>query len=350
MKLTSDDILRQDFNTKAFGFSKEEVMSFLEIVSAEYEELLSENALLKKQLTEKSNQVQLLDESRSEIKDILNTLRNFTRESLDIAHKNNLMEQQLVKKDEEIIKTINNGVGEELKKLFSSIQGFKELTEAKAKEEKVMSKSDLERFVSTVQAVKEEELKKVEAEAASIIREAKRSEEDLIREAMAEADRIKEQAIPIINEAKQKAEEINKEANEMARRMTEEATQLVNQAHQNADKKLRDAERTREEASLALNEAQQKAEEMIREANKEAERIQEEASQVVKKAQQRAEAVVQDAENEASRIRLAFAEIKKQHQFFKDRMKEIIELQLQILGSAGGEEGKKEPNPWAAPK
>ncbi|MGQ0792536.1 MAG: DivIVA domain-containing protein [Deltaproteobacteria bacterium] len=362
MKISSDDILRQDFSTKAFGFSKEEVMSFLEIVSAEYEELVSENALLKKQLGEKNTQIQLLDESKAEIKDILNTLRQFSKESLEVAHTNTLLDQQLIKKDEEIIKSISGDVGAELKRLLAGIQSLKELYDARLKEDKLLNKGDLERFVSTVQIIKEQEFKKIEAEAASIVKDAKQRGEEVIKEATSHADKIREQAAPIVHQAKQKAEEVIREALELASRKKEESALLANQTQQRSDEMLRDAERAKESAVSIVAEAHQRADELVREAQRESERVQEDASHIVKKSQQRSELIVQEAEEEASRIRSAFAEIKKQHQFFKDRMKEVIELQLQILGSPGGAGGAgavlptpiedalgKEPSPWMAP-
>jgi cell division initiation protein len=51
MKIDSDDILKQDFATKFFGFDKREVRVFLNVVANVYEELINENTLLRKQLT-----------------------------------------------------------------------------------------------------------------------------------------------------------------------------------------------------------------------------------------------------------------------------------------------------------
>ncbi len=371
MKLNSDDILKQNFSTRAFGFNKEEVMAFLELVATEYEELFNENMLLKKQVTERDNQFRLMNETRGQVNEILNTLQQFKSQSLEADGRKDLIEKQLTKKDE-IIESINSEVGAKVGEILATIQGFKEIMEARPKEPEFMNKDDLEKFVSTVQRVKEEEIKKAEEEAALILNEAREKAERMVEEAereeqsirenmefkselivneaqqkaeriISEAERIKEEASLIINEAQGNAEQMVREAEDRVERVKEQAALIIREAQEKAEKMVRETEdeigRKKEAAELIIQEARHKAEGMIKEAEGEAERRREESLLIVRKAQQKAEAIIREAESEESRIKTAVAELKKQHQFFKERIKEVVELHLQILGSVseGGE-------------
>src|SRR5579884_3167439 len=350
MKLNSDDILKQNFSTRAFGFNKEEVMAFLELVATEYEELFNENMLLKKQVTERDNQFRLMNETRGQVNEILNTLQQFKSQSLEADGRKDLIEKQLTKKDE-IIESINSEVGAKVGEILATIQGFKEIMEARPKEPEFMNKDDLEKFVSTVQRVKEERMvEEAEREEQSIRENMEFKSELIVNEAqqkaeriISEAERIKEEASLIINEAQGNAEQMVREAEDRVERVKEQAALIIREAQEKAEKMVRETEdeigRKKEAAELIIQEARHKAEGMIKEAEGEAERRREESLLIVRKAQQKAEAIIREAESEESRIKTAVAELKKQHQFFKERIKEVVELHLQILGSVseGGE-------------
>jgi cell division septum initiation protein DivIVA len=177
MKLNPVDIIKQDFPTKFFGFDKNETRSFLKLVSTEYEEVANENVLLKKQITEKDNEIRLINETREEIKGILNTLQRISEGSLE--------------KGEEIIKAINNEVRGGLMELSVNLLGFRgQLTEA-ATEAGFTNKEELKRFVTNIQQVKREEKERAETESGLIIRDAQLQAKEIVKNAEDEADKIR---------------------------------------------------------------------------------------------------------------------------------------------------------------
>ncbi|HXG31369.1 MAG TPA: hypothetical protein VNK81_06960, partial [Thermodesulfobacteriota bacterium] len=317
--------------------------------------------LLKKQLEEKSDQVRLIDETRREVKEILNTL-------------------QVIKKDGENISNINNKIGAGLGELLETIQGFKE--QIRGDKAEFTTREDLERFISTINKLKEEELEKAAEEAGRIIREAQQRADDMIMRAESEVEAKREEASLIINEAQQRADELIREAESQVESKREQAALIVSEAQKRAESMIleaqnqaeinkgeaaliisraqekaseviRDAEsqaeRMRQEGLQIIREAQQKARTMVDEAQDEVERKKEEAAQVMRDAQQRAGSIIREAKNEEEDIRIAILDLKKQHRLFRHRMKEIIEFHLSLLDSSGDEKEVKESDASSSP-
>ncbi|MGH7890470.1 MAG: DivIVA domain-containing protein, partial [Thermodesulfobacteriota bacterium] len=340
------------------GFNKEEVKAFLEIVAVEFEELANQNILLKKRLDEKDNQIKLMDESRGDLKEILNTL-------------------QLMRKDNDsVIKTVNHNVGSEMKELLTTVRGFKEqIMEIHPKDTELTTKEDLEKFISTVQKVKEEELDKATEEAKGIINEARQRADEIIREIEGETETKREKAALVINEAQQKADEIFRlaesemeshrqravhivnEAQQKAENMVrfaeseaeadrEKALQIVNMARQKAEELVRKAEAQseadKEKGTQLLIEARQKAEEIITKAEGEAEEDKERAAQIIRESQQKAATIIREAKDEEDQVRIAISNLKKRHRLFEHRIKEVIEFHLNLLGSVDENQKEKE--------
>ncbi len=373
MKLTPDDIINQNFSHKAVGFNKDEVRAFLEIVAGEFEELINENTVLKKQLEERDDRIELISETRGEVKEILNTLQQFSRESLEVSRQNTVAGQEFVKKGEEIVRTISGKIGTEIeiRQLVETIQKFKEHINELQSSAEFVTKDDLKRFISTVHKMKEEELEKADDEAKRIINEAHQKAKAMIREAEGEAENRKEQAALIVNEASQRAEELIRESeNEREKRkaeaaqlikdaqerakaiikdteveaekMKERAAQIVRDAQQEAKVIMRDAEveadKRKEEATQVIREAQQRARTLVKDAEVEADKRKEEAAKIIREAHQQSQAIMRDTRSEEEKSRIEIANLKKQHQLFQERIRETIGFHLKLLGSTEKEE------------
>ncbi|HSE83889.1 MAG TPA: DivIVA domain-containing protein [Thermodesulfobacteriota bacterium] len=339
MKLTPDDIMNQNFGHKAVGFNKDEVRAFLEIVAGEFEELMNENTVLKKKLEEKDDRINLISETRGEVKEILSTLQQFSRDSLEMSRQNSATGQEFVKKGEEIVRTISSKIGTEteIRQLVETIQKFKEHINELQSNSEFVTKDDLKRFISTVHKMKEEELEKADEEAKRIVSEAHQRAKAMIREAEGEAENRKEEAALIVNEASQRAEELIREAeNEKEKRMTE-AAQLTKDAQERAKAMVRDAEvemeKMNERAAQIVKDAQQQARAMVKDAEVDIDKRKEEAAQIIRDAHQQSGTIVRDAKSEEEKIRIEIASLKKQHKLFEDRIREAIGFHLKLLGS-----------------
>jgi DivIVA domain-containing protein len=177
MRLSSDDIQKQEFGVKFFGFDKDEVRIFLKVVATEYEELVNEVEMLKKQLEERDVQGRLVNETREEVREILGAMRHFSKESMEIARgSRELMEQEMRRRGEEMVEGIR-GIREEM---VNRGGGY-------------TTKEDLKAFLQTIDRVKREEIERAEDEATQIIREAEMQTDEMIKEAEKEVERMRKE-------------------------------------------------------------------------------------------------------------------------------------------------------------
>ena len=175
MRLSSDDIQKQEFGVKFFGFDKNEVRIFLKVVATEYEELVNEVEVLKKQLKERDVQGRLVNEAREEVREILEAMRQFSKESMEVARgSRGLIEQEMRRRGEEMVEGIRR-IREEMADRGGGYT----------------TKEDLKAFLQTIERVKKEEIDKAEDEAAQIIRQAEVQTDEMIKEAEKEVERMR---------------------------------------------------------------------------------------------------------------------------------------------------------------
>ena len=140
MRLSSDDIQKQEFGVKFFGFDKNEVRIFLKVVATEYEELVNEVEVLKKQLEERDVQGRLVNETRQEVREILEAMRQFSKESMEVAKgSRGLIEQEMRRRGEEMVEGIRR-IREEMADRGGGYT----------------TKEDLKAFLQTIERVKKE--------------------------------------------------------------------------------------------------------------------------------------------------------------------------------------------------
>ncbi|HSE84064.1 MAG TPA: DivIVA domain-containing protein [Thermodesulfobacteriota bacterium] len=177
MRLSSDDIQKQEFGVKFFGFDKDEVRVFLKVVATEYEELVNEVEMLKKQLEDRDVQGRLVNETREEMREMLEAMRQFSKESAEAARgSRELIEQEMRRRGEEMVEGMRN-IKEEV---VNRGGGY-------------TTKEDLKAFLQTIDRVKREEIERAEDEAAQIIREAELQTDEMIREAEKEVERMRKE-------------------------------------------------------------------------------------------------------------------------------------------------------------
>ncbi|HEX3034167.1 MAG TPA: DivIVA domain-containing protein [Thermodesulfobacteriota bacterium] len=177
MRLSSDDIQKQEFGVKFFGFDKDEVRIFLKVVATEYEELVNEIEVLKKQLEEREAQVRLVSETREEVREILEAMRQFSKESMEVARgSRGLIEEEMKRRGEEVVEGIRR-IREEMV----------------SKEGGYTTKEDLKAFLQTIERTKREEIERAEVEASQIIREAEVQTDEMIKEAEKEVESMRKE-------------------------------------------------------------------------------------------------------------------------------------------------------------
>jgi DivIVA domain-containing protein len=177
MRLNSDDIQKQEFGVKFFGFDKDEVRVFLKVVATEYEELVNEVEMLKRQLEERDLQGRLVNETRDEVREMLEAMRQFSKESMEVARgSRELIEQEMRRRGEEMVEGIRS-IREEM---VNRGGGY-------------TTKEDLKGFLQTIERTKREEIERAEDEAAQIIREAELQTDEMIKEAEKEVERIRKE-------------------------------------------------------------------------------------------------------------------------------------------------------------
>ena len=177
MRLSSDDIQKQEFGVKFFGFDKDEVRIFLKVVATEYEELVNEVEVLKKQLEERDVQGRLVNETREEVKEVLEAMRQFSKESMEVTRgSRELIEQEMKWRGAEMV---------------AGIRGMRE--EMVNKQGGYTTKEDLKAFLQTIDRVKSEEIERAEDEAGQIIREAELQTDEMIKEAEKEVEGMRKE-------------------------------------------------------------------------------------------------------------------------------------------------------------
>src|ERR1700756_3714368 len=142
MKIDPDDILKQDFAIKFFGFDKREVRVFLKVVANVYEELINENTLLRKQLTAiDAKEMEFL--TKDDLKKFISTLQWIKEKEIEKAEQ----EAALIIKEAQlkagaIIREAESEL-ERRKLALSEIKGQHRYFERKMKEQ-------IESFLSSV--------------------------------------------------------------------------------------------------------------------------------------------------------------------------------------------------------
>jgi cell division initiation protein len=183
MKLDPDDIQEQTFPKKFLGFDKKEVSIFLQLLATEFQELISENILLKKQIEEKQKENEFLIDTREEVNEILKIIQQFSRESIEMAYGNDLFQKQLMKKVEDAtntIDTIDTEIKREIANLVVNIEGLEnKITETGKKEIGFTTKDDIQRLLEIAKRIKEEEIDTAEEEATKIISEAEQEADEI---------------------------------------------------------------------------------------------------------------------------------------------------------------------------
>jgi cell division initiation protein len=98
MKITPIDIQRQEFKQKLKGYDTDEVRTFLQVVSEEYEKLVKENVVLQDELKQLREAVQEHKEREKILKNTLLTAQKVSEDMKEAAQK----EADLILKEAEI--------------------------------------------------------------------------------------------------------------------------------------------------------------------------------------------------------------------------------------------------------
>jgi cell division initiation protein len=87
MKLTPLDIQQQQFRSKLWGFDPREVDGFLDVVAADFEEVIRENKQLKEDLRRREAELQQHKEREQNLKDTMVTATRITEDLKQNARK-----------------------------------------------------------------------------------------------------------------------------------------------------------------------------------------------------------------------------------------------------------------------
>jgi cell division initiation protein len=87
MRISPLDIQSQQFRSKMKGYDPREVENFLELVAAEFEELIRENGKLKEKLARLSNQYEELRQREQTLKETMMTAQKITEDMKVAARK-----------------------------------------------------------------------------------------------------------------------------------------------------------------------------------------------------------------------------------------------------------------------
>ena len=87
MKISPLEIKKQEFKTSIAGYDKNEVRAFLDLVRAEFESLIRENAILKDELKEAMRKIEEYREKEKVLQETLIAAREMKDEIIDRARK-----------------------------------------------------------------------------------------------------------------------------------------------------------------------------------------------------------------------------------------------------------------------
>jgi len=130
MRITPLDIQQKQFPKKMKGYDPEDVRSFLELVSGEFEELRKENAALKEEARGTGNQLKQFDELEVALRDTVIKAQEFVETYRANAHRSaELLQQEAEAQAEEMLKEMQLKVVEihrEITELKGIRKHFKE--------------------------------------------------------------------------------------------------------------------------------------------------------------------------------------------------------------------------------
>jgi cell division initiation protein len=113
MKLSPQDIKRQEFKKSVRGFDKEEVYAFLEKLADDIDEMLKKNESLKKELETANENLAEYRKLEKNIQDTLSKVQESTSRSIESAKKQaNLIIQEGELKAQQIIEKAKEGANE----------------------------------------------------------------------------------------------------------------------------------------------------------------------------------------------------------------------------------------------
>ncbi len=140
MKLSPQDIKRQDFKKSVRGFDKEEVQAFLEKLSEDIDELQKENEFLKKELETANENLVEYKKIEKDIHDTLSKAQESSSKSIESAKKQanlalqeaELKAQQIIEKSKENANDVRNAIIQLREEKFAIISKLKAIINSQA--------------------------------------------------------------------------------------------------------------------------------------------------------------------------------------------------------------------------